>query len=83
MRYVISKLSLYNCIGGSDYEEQPSTLTFSPTTASNPQCIMVTIIPDDILEVEESFTVVLSTTDRAVNSLPAQSTVILQDTTGM
>ena len=44
---------------------------------------MVTIIPDDILEVEESFTVVLSTTDRAVNSLPAQSTVILQDTTGM
>ena len=60
-----------------------ATLTFSPSSAAEPQCETVTISSDDILEIDESFLIVLSSTDRAVNSLPVQSTVNIEDSTGM
>ena len=60
-----------------------TTLSFTPTSSAEPQCQTVTIDSDNILEVDESFLAVLSSTDRAVNSLPAQSTVNIEDSTGM
>ena len=70
-------------VGGSDYVQLSATLTFSPSSAAEPQCETVTINSDDILEIDESFLIVLSSTDRAVNSLPVQSTVNIEDSTGM
>ena len=77
--------NLYNyCItGGSDYVQLSTTLSFTPSSAVEPQCRNVTINLDDILEVDESFLVELSSTDRAVNSLPVQSTVNIEDSTGI
>ena len=60
-----------------------TTLSFTPSSAVEPQCRNVTINLDDILEVDESFLVELSSTDRAVNSLPVQSTVNIEDSTGI
>ena len=60
-----------------------TTLSFTPSSAVEPQCQNVTINSDDILEVDESFLVELSSTDRAVNSLPVQSTVNIEDSTGI
>ena len=60
-----------------------TALTFSPSSAAERQCQIVTIDSDDILEIDESFLVVLRSTDRAVNSLPAQSTVNIEDSTGV
>ena len=60
-----------------------TTLSFTPSSAVVAQCQNVTINSDDILEVDESFLVELSSTDRAVNSLPVQSTVNIEDSTGI
>ena len=60
-----------------------TTLFFTPSSAVVAQCQNVTINSDDILEVDESFLVELSSTDRAVNSLPVQSTVNIEDSTGI
>ena len=60
-----------------------TTLFFTPSSAVEPQCQNVTINSDDILEIDESFLVELSSTDRAVNSLPVQSTVNIEDSTGI
>lgn len=60
-----------------------TTLSFTPLSAVEPQCQNVTINLDDILEVDESFLVELSSTDRGVNSLPVQSTVSIEDSTGI
>ena len=70
-------------VGGLDYVQFSATLTFSPSSAAEPQCETVTINSDDILETDESFLIILSSTDRAVNSLPVQSTVNIEDATGM
>ena len=70
-------------IGASDFVQLSTTLTFMPSSATEPQCQSVTINSDDILEVDESFLMVLSSTDRAVNSLPVQATVNIEDSTGM
>ena len=47
-----------------DYEWTASpavlTLTFDSTNLLTPQCVDITIIDDDLVEVEEMFTVVLS-----------------------
>ena len=69
--------------GSSDYVQLSTILTFTLSSAAEPQCQSVTVNSDDILEVEESFLVVLSSTDRAVNSLPMQATVNIEDSTGM
>jgi hypothetical protein len=60
-----------------------TTLSFTPSSAVEPQCQTVTINSDDILEVDEAFLVELSSTDRAVNSLPVRSTVDIEDSTGI
>lgn len=73
----------FTLIGGSDYTALTAALTFSPLSAADRQCQVVTINPDDVLEVDESFFVVLRSTDRAFNSLPVQSTVNIEDSTGM
>lgn len=60
-----------------------TALTFSPSTAAEPQCQIVIINSDNVLEVDEAFLIILGSTDRAINSLPVQSTVNIEDSTGM
>ena len=81
--YSSNNVFIFVHIGGSDYVQLSTILTFTPSSAAEPQCQSVTVNSDDILEVDESFLVVLSSTDRAVNSLPVQSTVNVEDSTGM
>ena len=54
------------------------TLTFEPLTSSQ-QCINVTIIPNNILEGEESFSVQLIPTNEETVIMVPSSTVSIMD----
>ena len=65
-----------------DYNFTSTVLVLSPGVKVN--CTNVGIIPDEILEHTEDLTIVLSSSDPAVNiTLPNQAAVIIVDDDGM
>ena len=62
---------------GMDYKGLHVELHLNGTATT--ACVNVTILEDEILEVLESFFVVLSTTDPAVNIMERNTEVVIQD----
>ena len=57
-------------------------LTFQPMSASDPQCAPIAIANDNILEADESFSVVLTSTDEAAMLNPSSASVTIIDNDG-
>ena len=66
-----------------DFTSVTAQLTFQPSQADVLQCEDVPIQQDTILEINESFTVELSTTDLDVILDPQSATVTIMDTDSM
>ena len=76
-------LYIFTCIGSDDYTSVSSMeLTFRPATSTDPQCGDIQITDEDILEDDESFNVILGSSDSAVMVNPSTATVTIRNDDG-
>lgn len=74
---------IFTCIGSDDYTSVSSMeLTFRPATSTNPQCGDIQITDEDILEDDESFSVILDSSDGTVMVSPSTATVTVRNDDG-
>ncbi len=81
--YVHVNYNIYSAVAGYDYENATQTLNFG--SEDSMMCINVTVIDDDKVEGNETFTISLSvnTTDVSYTFVgPMQATVIIVDNDG-
>ena len=64
-----------------DYTSVEDVIIFSP--GINESCTMIPIVDDSVLENDEVFSVILSTTDSDVSLDPSSATVTIVDNDGM
>ena len=69
-----------SCTGPQDFTEVSNTeITFQPSSVSVPQCREIQIEDDNVLENNETFQVILATSDRAVDINLTTATVNILD----
>ena len=73
-------LSLH--VAGLDFNFTAMVVIFSVNPINTFQCVSITILSDDILEENETFSVVLSTNDQDVDISQSQSTVTIANDDG-
>lgn len=74
-------LSLFPPAAGSDYDSQSQTVTFS--SSPEEQVVSIPIRTDDIVEMEETFNLGLSTDDAMVTLDDPVTVTIVDQTKGM
>lgn len=72
----------FSNLGGSDFISVSEVRSFEPSLNVSPLCIMVEIVNDSILEEEQSFSVVLSTTDTDIVVQKDPAVVFIIDNDG-
>lgn len=65
-----------------DFTPTTATFTFDPSNAGLRQCVLVPITDDMVVEDNELFSCLLTTTDPAVDLDPEEAAAIIQDDDG-
>lgn len=66
-------------LAGLDYERVNMTLTFAPLPSPEVMCVSVSLIPDEIAEDTEMFTIVASSLTESVTLTPEEVPVSILD----
>lgn len=66
-------------VAGLDYLPTTQELLITPTNVAMPQCVPIPLLDDDTFEMNENFSVLISTTDDAVQLTTSSAVVVIEN----